>query len=83
MNHITIQSVPPGDFEDISIHMPDWQARFLKLIQDRKPIKYDVYTMPNLSKEIQDELSKRGYRDFILDSDKDQHFLAPKTKSNS
>lgn len=83
MNHIIIKTVPPGDFEDISIEMPDWQARFLKLVQDEKHLKYDVYTMPNPSKEIQDELSKRGYRDFILDGDKDQHFLAPKTKSNS
>ncbi len=83
MNHIIIPSVPPGDFEDISVDMPDWQARFLKLVQDEKAIKYDVYTMPNLSKEIQDELNKRGYRYLILDSDKNQHFLAPKTKSNS
>ena len=80
MNTIIIKSVPPGDFEDISIDMPDWQARFLKLVQDEKPIKYIVYTMPNLSKEIQDELSKRGYRDLILDSYKDQHYLAPRTK---
>jgi len=82
MNHIIIQSVPPGDFEDISIHMPDWQARFLKLIQDEKLIKYNVNRMPNLSKEIEDELSERGYRDLILDSDKNRHFLATKTTSN-
>ena len=83
MNTTIIKSVPTGDFEDISIHMSDWQARFLKLVQDGKPIKYDVYTMPNLSKEVQEELSKRDYRDLILDSDKDQHFLSPKTSTNA
>jgi hypothetical protein len=79
MNTIIIKSVSHGDFEEISIHMPDWQAQFRKLVQEEKPIRYDVYTMPNLAKEIQEELSKRGYRHLILDSDKDQHFLAPKT----
>lgn len=79
MNTIVTKSVPQGDYEEISIHMHDWQARFLKLVQEERPIRYDVYTMPNLSKETQDELSKRGYRHLILDSDKDQHFLAPRT----
>jgi hypothetical protein len=77
MNIILIKSVPAVNFEEISIHMPDWQTRFLKLVQDEKPINYDVYTMPNLSTEIQNELSKRGYRELILDSDNDKHFLIP------
>jgi hypothetical protein len=77
MNTIIIKSVPSGDFHDISIHMPDWQARFLKLVQERKPIKYDVYTMPNLSKDIQDELSKQHYCQLVLESDNDQRFLTP------
>ena len=72
-----VKSIPPGDFEKVSIHMPDWSARFLRLIQDRKPIKYDVYTMPNLSKDILDELSKQSYCHLILESDNDQHFLTP------
>ena len=80
MNTILTKSVPPGDFEEISIEMPDWQARFLTLIQKEARIKYDVYAMPTLSKEIKDELSRRSYCDVILESDKDQHFLVPKSK---
>ncbi|MGH7942275.1 MAG: hypothetical protein ACREFR_14500 [Limisphaerales bacterium] len=81
MNTITIlvKSAPTGDFEEASIHMPDCGARFLKLIQERKPIKYDVATMPNLSKEIQDELNGR-YAHLILESDHDKHFLNPISK---
>src|SRR5271157_196088 len=82
MNAILIKSVPQGYFEEINIHMPDLQARLLKLVQEAKPIRYDVYTMPNLPKEIQEELSKRGYRHLILESDKDQHFLAPKSMTS-
>jgi hypothetical protein len=80
MNTVIIKSVPQGDFEEISIYMPDWQSRFLKLVQEEKLIKYDVYTMPTLSKEVQEELSKRSYCHLILDSDKDKHFLVPRTK---
>jgi hypothetical protein len=80
MNTILINSIPPGEFEEVSIHMPDWQARLLKLVQGRKPIKYDVDTMPNLSKDIQDELGKRSYCHLILESDQDQHFLRPISK---
>jgi hypothetical protein len=78
MNTILAKSVPSVDFEEVSIHMPNWSARFLKLIQDEKPIKYDVYTMPTLPPEIEGELSKRSYRHLILDSDKAQHFLIPR-----
>ena len=77
MNTTLTKSVPPGDFEEVSIHMPDWQARFHKLIQDGKLIKYNVHTMPNFSKNIQAELSKRSYCLWILESDQDQHFLTP------
>ena len=57
--------------------MPDWEARFLKLAQEKKPIKYDVYTMPTLSKDIQDELGKQGYCHWILENNTDKHFLTP------
>jgi hypothetical protein len=80
MNTVIVKSIPPGDFEEINVYMPDWQTRFHKLVEEEKPIKYDVYTMPNLPKEIQDELGRRGYRHLILDNDKDQHFLYPKAK---
>jgi hypothetical protein len=77
MNIILTKTVPALNFEDVSIHIPDWQIFFHKLVQDERPIKYDVYTMPVISAEIQAELSKHGYVHLILDSDKDQHFLIP------
>ena len=77
MKPIPIKIIPPVAFEEISIHMPDWQNHFLNLVQDVKPIKYRVYSMPNLSKDIQDELSKRRYCHMFLESDPDQYFLVP------
>lgn len=82
MNTMLVKSVPVGDFEEVSIVAPndkpyDFRALFLKLIQERKRIKYDVHTMPNLSKEIQDELSKQSYIHLILETDHDKHFLIP------
>jgi hypothetical protein len=78
VNASIIKAVPPGDFEEISIHLPDWKTQFLTFVQQRKRIKYDAYTMPNISKEIQEELSKRSYCDLILERDHCQHFLVPK-----
>jgi hypothetical protein len=77
MNTSIVKAVPSGDFEEISIHMPAWEETFLSLVRQRKRIKYGVYTMPNLSKAIQDELSKGSYCDFILENT-DWHFLIPK-----
>ena len=77
MNTAIVKSVPPGKFEEVNIHMADWETLFLKLIQERKPIRYDIFTMPTLSKDIQEELSKQRYRRLILEDDKDQHFLTP------
>jgi hypothetical protein len=70
-------SIPPGEFEEVSTHMPDWQARFLKLVQEGKRIKYGLYTMPNIPTNIQSELSRRSYSQLILDEDNWQHFLIP------
>ena len=75
MNTSLVKSVPLVDFEEISIQMPDWQGRFSRLVQDGKPIKYRVHTMPNLSEDLQDELSKRGYCHLIFEDDHNQHFL--------
>lgn len=77
MNTTLIKSVPSGDFEEVSIHMTDWHAYFLRLVQERKRIKYGLYTMPNIPHDIQDELSRQSYRDLILEDDHWQHFLVP------
>jgi hypothetical protein len=69
----------PHPFEEISIEMTDWKATFLNLIQQGKRIHYDVHTMPTIAKEIRAELNKWNYFDFILEPDRDHHFLVPKS----
>jgi hypothetical protein len=61
MNTILVESQPPGAFEEISIEMPEWDRKFIEMINIRKPITYDVYTMPNLSNQIQTELERNCY----------------------
>jgi hypothetical protein len=78
MNFSMIKDVPPGDFEEISIQMPQWEKTFQTLVKQGKLIKYQVYSMPNLSESIQDELSKGKYCNFVLE-DSDWHFLVPKS----
>ena len=75
-----VNEVPLGDFEEISIRMPDWESTFLELIEHRKLIKYNVYQMPNLNYDIKTALSKNGYRDLILSNDHDKHYLVPKNR---
>ena len=77
MNAFISRTVPAGDFEEISIEMPEWKSTFLSLVEQGKRIKYNVHTMPTIAKDIRTELSKRSYCDFILDRDRDHHFLVP------
>lgn len=77
MNTALIKTVPSGDFEEVSIHMPDWQAHFMRLVQEKKRIKFGLYTMPIIPKDIRDELSRQTYRDLILEHDHWHHFLVP------
>jgi len=76
----TVKLVPKGDFEKISIQMPDWETRFPSLISQRIAIKYRFNEMPNLSKEIQELLVEKQYVHLTLESDLDQHFLIPAPK---
>jgi hypothetical protein len=77
MNTILTKTVPALNFKEVSIHIPSWQNLFITFVEDEQPIKYDVYTMPVIPAEIQDELNKRCYVHLILGSDNDQHFLVP------
>ena len=75
MNTFLIDSVPKLELHSICIHQEGWRERFFQLIRDKKPISYDVDDMPNLARDIKDELGKYGYRDLILESNQDRHFL--------
>jgi hypothetical protein len=72
-----VKSFPDGEFEDISIEMTDWQEKFKSQIKDRKRIKFDLFQMPTISKEIQEELGKQSYGQLILESNHDQRLLIP------
>jgi len=80
MKPFIVKLVPKGDFEKISIEMPDWLTRFSSLISQRVGIKYDVYEMPTLSAELQELLVEQKYVHLALESDTDQHFLVPVPK---
>lgn len=80
MKPFIVKLVPKGDFEKISIEMPDWLTRFPTLISQRIAIKYDGYEMPTLSAEIQKLLVDQKYVHLVLESDLDQHFLIPAPK---
>jgi FtsZ-binding cell division protein ZapB len=77
MNTSIVKTPPEGIFEEVSIEVEGWQDRFKELIGKRQKIQFNVYTMPNLSMEIQTALDRQRYVDLIFESDKDQHFLVP------
>lgn len=66
---------PKGNFEKISIEMPDWENQFLSLISQRIAIQYETYEMPTLSAKIQELLVEQKYVHLVLESDTDQHYL--------
>ena len=75
MNTVIIKTAPRDEFEEISIHMPDWKMKFLNLVKLGKRIRYDVHNMPLIPQEIQAELNELNYVDLILDQAQVQHFL--------
>jgi hypothetical protein len=77
MNISIIKNPPPGNFEEVSIYASDWQSRFLDLAKQRKPVKYELHTMPVIPLIVEDELSKGTYRTLVLAADTWQRFLVP------
>jgi hypothetical protein len=74
-----IKAVPPDEFEEISILIPDWRRKFLSLVQREKRIKYHRLAMPSIPADIRTELRTKNYFDLILEQDRNQHFLIPRT----
>jgi len=77
MNTSLVKSVPQGDFVEVSVLVQDWETKFQMLVSQKRPIKYDMYPMPNIPDEFKNRLAQQGYRDLILESDQWQHFLVP------
>lgn len=79
MNASLVKAEPQGDFTEVSILTSGWKSRFQALVSQNRPIKCDVYPLPNVPDEIRRALDEEGYVDLIVVSDQWQHFLVPRT----
>jgi hypothetical protein len=77
MNTALVNAAPQGDFAEVSALMIGWENKFEALVSQKRPIKYDMYPMPNIPLEIRRRLVQQGYHDLILQNDQWQHFLVP------
>lgn len=77
MNTSLVKDAPPGDFAEISVLMKGWETRLQTLVSHRRPIKYDMYPLPDIPQEFKSWLQCQGYSDLILENDRWQHFLVP------
>lgn len=77
MNAFLVKAEPQGNFTELSILMNDWKFQFQTLVSQKRPIKCDIYPLPNVPDEIRHALDEEGYSDLILANDRWQHFLVP------
>jgi hypothetical protein len=79
MNTSLVKSAPLGDFVEVSALFSGWETKFQTLVSQRKPIKYDMYPKPGIPLELMSRLHQQGYQDLVLENDRWQHFLVPKS----
>jgi len=72
-----VKAVPQGEFADVSVLTKDWQSRLLMLVSEKRPIRYDLYPLPVMPKDVGANLDENGYHDLVLENDRWQHFLVP------
>ena len=77
MNTSLVKAVPEGDFADVSVLTKDWQTKLRLLVSEKRPIRYDLYPLPVIPKEVGTNLDENGYSDLVLENDRWQHFLLP------
>jgi hypothetical protein len=77
MNTSLVKSAPQGDFAEVSVLMKGWETKFQTLVSQKRPIKYDMYPLPNIPPEFESSLHQQGYNDLVLEADRWQHFLVP------
>ena len=77
MNTSLVKFAPPGDFVEISVLMPGWETRLHTLVNQNRPIKFDMYPQPGIAGDIQSRLKQRGYSDLVPENDRWQHYLVP------
>ena len=83
MNVSFVNSVPHGEFAEISVLTHGWQNRFQSLISERRPIKFDFYPLPHLPVDVCQSVTQRGYHDIVVQQDQWQHFFVPGPAQNS
>jgi hypothetical protein len=77
MNTSLVKSAPQGDFAEVSTLIRGWEDRLQTLVGQKRPIKYDLYPLPGIPREIESRLKQQGYHDLVLENDRWQHFLIP------
>lgn len=77
MNSSLVKAAPQGDFAEISVLITGWETKFQTLVNQRRPIKFDIYPRPDILSRVNDSLNQQGYKDLILEKDRWQHFLVP------
>ena len=77
MSTTLVKSVPLGDFVELSVLTPGWEARLHALVKQNQPIKFDMYPQSNIFQNFQDRLQQQGYTVLIPENDRWQHFLMP------
>ena len=80
MNTSLVKFAPQGDFAEISVLMKGWEAQFQMLVSQRRPIRYDMYPLPDIPQEFRRHLECHDYSDLVLENDRWQHFLVPDPK---
>ncbi len=77
MNTLLVKSVPLGDFVEISVLTRGWETELHALVNQKLPIKFDIYPRSGIPLEIQSLLQQQGYSSQVPKNDRWQHFLVP------
>ena len=77
MNTSLVKYAPQGEFVEVSVLFKGWETKLETLVNQKRPIKYDMYPMLSIPQDFQNRLSQQGYKDFVLENDRWQHFLVP------
>ena len=77
MNTSLVKTKPQGDFVAVSVLMTGWKEQFANLIQEKRPICYDMYPFMIIPPEIQMRLQDEGYSALVPENDRWEHYLMP------
>ncbi len=83
MSTTLVKSVPLGDFVEISVLTPGWEARLHALVKQNRPIKFDMYPHPDIFQTFQARIQQQGYSTLVPENDRWQHFLMPNSKPSA